>query len=314
MRGNGYWKKRLALEDDETVREIEEAVLERGVDIEDEDDDSKTGIIHIGDYAEKVEESYKDWNKPKGLMTGFPSLDKKTGGLGDGHVILIGGETSNGKSALAQNIAVRCGARGDRTLYISLEMTQSEVFDRFRHIHNKSVADLNIQVQETHDVEYQHINGIIKAAKEWPDWGDLKLVVLDYMQYLGRGMTNQEVAKMSKMFKKLALEHNIPFMVIVSLRKSEGGKSKRKWTDIEIEDFMGTGAIGYDCDTAMIVSRKNLNDEYDEERMFLKVLKTRNARLDYNKRYLSFAWDATRITEDEWTTKDAVDKDGMIEA
>ena len=29
-RGNSYWKKRLALEDDDTIKEIEEAVLERG--------------------------------------------------------------------------------------------------------------------------------------------------------------------------------------------------------------------------------------------------------------------------------------------
>jgi replicative DNA helicase len=127
--------------------------------------------------------------------------------------------------------------------------------------------------------------------------GEIELVVLDYMQYLGRGMSLEEVARMSKELKSLAQRYEVPFIVIVSLRKSEGGKSKRKWTDIEIEDLMGTGSIGYDCDVAMIASRKSLDNEFASHSMWVKVLKTRNAELDYDNRYVQFDWDRTKITE-----------------
>lgn len=308
---SNYWKSKFGAMDDSAFEEVEEAVIETaaGKPVE----DPKDGIINIADDADAIEEDYKTWGQPGGLMSGFNNLDKKIGGFGAGHVILVGGETSNGKSAFAANVAVSIARRGDRVLYISLEMTAQEIKKRFRHINNERVDMLNLQIQEEHNVEYNHVRSIIMRAVNYDPDDPLKLVVLDYMQYLGRGMSNQEVAKMSKMFKQLALEFSIPFMVIVSLRKAEGGKMKRKWTDIEIEDFMGTGAIGYDCDTALIVSRKNLEDEFNEDRIFMKLLKTRNARLDYNARFMSFAWHETRMEEDILTGAEPVDEDGFAE-
>ena len=99
------------------------------------------------------------------------------------------------------------------------------------------------------------------------------------------------------MMKALALKYKLPFMVIVSLRKSDGGKFKRKWTDIEVEDLMGTSAIGYDADIAMVASRKNLQNEYEADRFHVKVIKSRNMPLDYNNRFLTFEWEKTKIKE-----------------
>lgn len=292
QRNNNYWKKRLALEDDETIKEIEEAVLERGIDtIEDVPNDE---IIHISEIEEEIRTEYNNWGKVNGILTGLPSLDEAIKGFGDGHVILIGGETSNGKSALAANIAVNV-SKVKPVLFITLEMMRAEIGSRIMHINNGSIEGLDMMFQSEHRLSYKDIGPLIKKAKHL---GDVKMVVLDYLQYLGRGMTEKEVAIMSKEIKTLALEHEIPFVVIVSLRKSEGGKNKRKWTEIEIEDYMGAGAIGYDCDVGMLVSRKDLDNQFDNEHVWVKLLKTRNARLDYDRRYMRFNWDQTRITED----------------
>lgn len=293
-RKTDYWKKRLALEDDETIKEIEEAVLERGTDIV--EDQPRSEVVHITELEDAIKQEYDDWGKVKGLRTGLPSLDEKLGGMGQGHVILIGGETSNGKSALAANIAVNV-SRTEPVLFISLEMRIEEIGARIMHINKGTLDGLNLIFQQEHRLTYRDIKPLILRAIEL---GEIKLVVLDYLQYLGRGMTEKEVAIMSKEIKTLALEFAIPFIVIVSLRKSEGGKNKRKWTEIEIEDYMGTGAIGYDCDAAFIASRKNMDNEFDDDHIWVKILKTRNAKLDYNNRYLFFDWDQTRITED-WT-------------
>lgn len=293
-RNNNYWKKRLALEDDDTIREIEEAVLERGTEVEDEVANDE--IVHISELEEEIKAEYDNWGKVKGLLTGMPSLDSKLGGMGKGHVILIGGETSNGKSALAANIAVNV-SRNCPVLFITLEMMRSEIGARIMHINGGKLDGLDMMFQSEHRITYRDIKPLLIKAIEM---GAIQMVVLDYLQYLGRGMTEKEVAIMSKEIKTLALEFGIPFIVIVSLRKTEGGKNKRKWTDIEIEDYMGTGAIGYDCDAAIIASRKDLDNQFDDNHLYVKILKTRNAKLDYSDRYIKFNWDQTRITED-WT-------------
>ena len=290
-RSNDYWRKRLANEDDETIKAIEEAVLERGAEIEDEpiNDD----IVHISELTEEIDAEYKNWGKAKGLMTGLPSLDEKLGGMGKGHVILIGGETSNGKSALAANIAVNV-AKEHGVLFITLEMAKAEIGARIKHINKGTVDGLDMMFQTEHRLTYKDVKPLLKKAIEM---GSVELVLLDYLQYLGRGMTEKEVAIMSKEIKTLALEFNIPFLVIVSLRKSEGGHNKRKWTEIEIEDYMGSGSIGYDCDAALIATRKDMQNNFNNDHLYVKMLKTRNAHLDYNDRYLEFDWSQTRITE-----------------
>ena len=285
-----YWRKRLLLEDDDTIKDIENAVLERGLDIEDEKPNDE--ILHITEIKDEIDKEYKNWGKLNGLSTGYPSLDDAIGGLGKGQVVLVGGATSQGKSAFVTNIAINV-AKNKPVLFITLEMRRAEVGARIKHINNGNTDDLDIMFQAEHRLTYKDLKPLIIKAL---DMGEIKLVVLDYLQYLGRGMTEKEVAIMSKEIKTIALEFNIPLLVIVSLRKSEGGKNKRHWKDIEIEDYMGSGAIGYDCDSAFIVSRKDELDEYDEKGIYVKLLKTRNTKL--NKRFLRFSWNATKITED----------------
>lgn len=281
-----------ALDDTDFIDVIDELTeLSVNVDFKPNDD-----IIHLTQLQDEVTEIYQNWGKVTGLLTGFKSIDNKIGGLGKGHVILIGGETSNGKSALATNIAVNV-AKHHGVLYITLEMLQNELGARIMHVNNGRIDNLDIMFQSDYRIDYKDIDPTIKKAKEV---GKIELVVLDYMQYLGRGMKLEEVAKMSKEFKSLALKYQIPFIIIVSLRKAEQGKGKRKWFDIEIEEFMGTGSIGYDCDTAMIASRKNEENEFDETGIWIKILKTRNTKLDYNNRIFRLDWDKTKISETDW--------------
>lgn len=278
--------------DDEAFIEVVGAISERSVAYEDKPNDE---IVHISE----VESIDGNW-----ISTGYSTLDEKIRGLGEGHVILIGGETSNGKSALATNIAVNV-SRNNSVLFITLEMVQHELKKRIELCNGGTVDGLDISMQKQFRITYKDLEPLFKRAKENKD---IKLVVLDYLQYLGRGMTLDEVSRMSKEIKTLALDHQMPIIVIVSLRKNESGKNKRKWTEIEIEDLMGTASIGYDCDTAIIASRKDLDNEFDPDHLYVKVLKTRNSAIDYHDRYIELDWKATKITEN-WTVpvKNAID-------
>lgn len=250
-------------------------------------------LTHIAEIHDEIVEASKLWGKVSGLSTGYPKLDAKTGGLKPGELILIGGETNNGKSALAQNIAVNVAKTGKGVLFITLEMQKTEAGSRVMYMNGGKIDDLNLMFQTEYQIDYRHLDALFENGIEV----GVELVILDYLQYMGRGMTLEEVAKMSKLMKALALKYKVPFIVIVSLRKSDGGKFKRKWTEIEVEDLMGTAAIGYDADISLIASRKNLENEYDTEHFYVKVVKSRNMPVDYDNRYLQFKWDKTRITE-----------------
>lgn len=265
---------------------------------------------HISDIKEDIEEAAKLWGKVSGISTGYPQFDAMIGGLKPGELILIGGETNNGKSALAQNIAVNV-SHSHRVGFITLEMQKTEAGSRLKHMNGGTVDGMDLMFQTEYQMDYRHVEPLFEKAI---DQGT-KLIVLDYLQYLGRGMTLDEVAKMSKLMKAMALKYAIPFIVIVSLRKSDGGKFKRKWTEIEVEDLMGTSAIGYDADIALVASRKDLDNKFDTDRFFVKVIKSRNMPLDYDNRFLAFKWDNTRITElpnwipDEKDIKEATEEE-----
>ena len=280
------------------LQELEPEVLEDiSIGAEEElanrESEEKGQLTHITEIADDIEQASKSWGKVSGISTGYPSLDAMIGGLKPGELLLVGGETNNGKSALAQNIAVNVAKTGRGVLYITLEMLMTEAGSRIRYMNDGKVDDLNLMFQSEYQIDYRHIDALFANGVD----NDVQLVILDYLQYLGRGMTLDEVAKMSKMMKALALKYKLPFMVIVSLRKSDGGKFKRKWTDIEVEDLMGTSAIGYDADIAMVASRKNLQNEYEADRFHVKVIKSRNMPLDYNNRFLTFEWEKTKIKE-----------------
>lgn len=271
---------------------LEDLSIGAEVELSQRDVEEKGAITHISEIADEIEEASKLWGKVSGISTGYPSLDAKLGGLKSGELLLIGGETNNGKSALAQNIAVNV-AKDHGVLFITLEMQKTEAGSRIKHMNGGSIEGLDLMFQTEYQIDYRHLD---KLFENGVDKG-VEFVVLDYLQYMGRGMDLNEVAKMSKLMKAMALKYNVPFMVIVSIRKGEGGKFKRKWTDIEVEDLMGTSAIGYDADIALVASRKNLEGEFEQDRFFVKVIKSRNMPLNYDQRYLAFKWEATRITE-----------------
>lgn len=292
--------------DDDALFEVAETVTEQLAGKEEER--PKNGIIHLAELDEEIKQVRADKGKFKGFRTGYSTLDEKMGGLEQGAVILIGGETSNGKSALATNIALNV-SKHTPTLYISLEMTRKQMLERLDNMTDGFKGHYDLLFQQEFDLSYKDLEPLFLEATEK---ADVKLVVLDYLQYLGRGMDDREVAKMSKTIKKLALKYNIAFMVIVSLRKSEAGKNKRKWFDIESEDLMGTAAIGYDADTIVIASRKDTENEFQADQIFVKVLKTRNVALDYNDRIVPLKWDKTKITED-WSVLPKPTDDGFKE-
>jgi replicative DNA helicase len=102
----------------------------------------------VGDYIEEFKDSYEARKEnPKDaveIMTGYSMIDAVTGGLSPGELIMIGGESSAGKSMVLNNLGKQIWMQGNtiestvndlvpgyNVLYFSLEMPYDDCFIRF---------------------------------------------------------------------------------------------------------------------------------------------------------------------------------------
>ena len=273
---------------------VEDILIGAEKELAERDPAAKVEWKHIKEYEDDIKEAIKWWGKVGGLRTGLPSLDATVGGLRKGQTLLIAGESNNGKSALAAQIAVNV-SRNHKVGYISLEMLPGDNGARINHMnggdeHDIKLDGLDIYFQSTNAITYKDLEPLFIRGKEM----GIELMMLDYLQFLGRSLTMEEVGKMSQTIKRLAMDYQLPFIVIVSLRKGDGS---RPWTKISLEDLMGTSAIGYDADNTILVSRFDLDNQFDEAHMYVKVLKLRNMKKTKDNTFLMYDWNDTKVTE-----------------
>ena len=215
----------------------------------------------------------------EGLHTGFPTLDRMTTGLKPGELVIIAARPSMGKSAIAFNIADYVGSRGDGVLVFSLEVTA----DIFATNVWASAARVNTQKLRSGLVDDVDEAALEKTGLEIGKYGknvvvdaspsltagevrmrarnvarkrDVKLIVLDYLQYLraekGDFSRYDSVSKMSNTLKATARELQVPLIALSQLNRGvEGRDDKRP----KLSDLKESGAIEQDADVVILLNR-----------------------------------------------------------
>jgi replicative DNA helicase len=84
------------------------------------------------------------------IPTGFASVDKMLGGgLRHGDLVIIGGDTASGKSALSLAFAVRMSLAGAQTVFLTAEMSGERVLERILAIEARPrIDDLRQRARE----------------------------------------------------------------------------------------------------------------------------------------------------------------------
>lgn len=206
-------------------------------------------------YGE-ILEHYNNWGKVIGLRSGNWVLDRMTMGLAPGELIVVGGATSNGKTALSMNIAANVAMQGRNVLFVTLEMTHRELGVRFKKIMGDKFEEYmaNIFWQENDELNWKSIDGLIKAAI---DDAQCELVVIDHLHYFTRELKNaaEDLGNITKELKKNAIRHNIPIILISHTRKAPDSHT----TKTGINDLRGSSYIAQDADIVLMVER-NMKD------------------------------------------------------
>jgi replicative DNA helicase len=274
------------------------------------EDRVKAGLIPIKEIVhesfDRLEKIFREGKSITGISTGYGELDKLLSGLQPSELIILAARPSQGKTALALNLAENIAIRGGSPVAVfSLEMSKESLLQRlvasvaqvdahkFRSGHLSredwrrmtdalsTIAGAPLWVDDAGSTSVLEIGA--KARRLKRDKG-LSLLVVDYLQLItGRGRFNsrqEEVASISRGLKGLAKELQIPVLVLSQLTRAP----ERDERGPQLSDLRESGAIEQDADVVMFIYRPNffnLNATPEERDMAdILVAKQRNGPTD----------------------------------
>lgn len=242
-----------------------------------DDDDNKAAemnLVLMSDFTGEAQERFKSFGRMQGLSTGYDRLDGLTMGLVGGELVMVAGKTSRGKTTLALNIASRVAFSGKTVLFVTLEMTHSEITQRMMFVNDCTEDELTDQYhdiaskivfQSTDELRWDSIDKLMEKAKM--EMG-VDLVVIDHLHYFTRELQNisEDLGRITKEFKKNAARHNVPVILISHVRKTGDDK------EATMEDMRGSSYMAQDADIVLMVGRI----DGDVNHTYVKIDKNRN--------------------------------------
>lgn len=245
-----------------------------------------------------------------GVRTGLTALDLLLHRL-EG-LLILAARPSLGKTALAINIA-RYVATKRPVVFFSLEQTREQIFERMlssesevgledirtgAFMANQNSIDQvraardrllpvfdKLHVDDEGGVSTQYITSI--ARKKKLEFGDIGLIVVDYLHLVEKGnrnTTSDELGTIVKQLRDLGKELQCPVLLLSQLnRQGENTTGERKKARRpELSDLRGSGDIEQSADVVLFLYRDSYYDEMgyvpDEDIVEVLVRKHRNGR------------------------------------
>jgi replicative DNA helicase len=251
----------------------------------------KNDIIHISEGVKRahkhIEQTAENGGKLSGYNTGLYKLNKLTNGIKPGKFYVIGARPSMGKSILGSMIAEHSGAN---TTIFNFEMGIEEQASRsisargqvdYGRIQSGKLRDDDwdamtntcneLAALPIHYVENVNlnINQIVAYIETMHIDGKADLVVLDYLQLINPDRSiqsrEQQVADISRKLKILALDLNIPVVVLSQLNRQVDERPTHK---PQMSDLRESGSLEQDADVVIFIKRDavyNLTDDNEFE-------------------------------------------------
>jgi replicative DNA helicase len=220
-----------------------------------------------------------------GVPTGYPELDKLTGGWQPTDLIIIAARPSVGKTAFALNLARNAAmSKIKRTgaAIFSLEMSSMQIVNRILSAESEikmwDISNGNIDETKLVRINTVAVSKLVYAPIFIDDTPALNifelrakcrrlvnnhgvgLIIIDYLQLMTcdskAGNREQEISKISRELKKLAKDLNVP---VIALSQLSRDVEKRKGKP-QLSDLRESGAIEQDADAVMFLYRPSEDD------------------------------------------------------
>jgi replicative DNA helicase len=252
-------------------------------------------------------------NHITGLPTGFTELDQLLCGLHPGEMIVVAGRPSMGKTSFALNIAEHIGADNNLpTVVFSLEMGRQQLVERVlcsrARVDSQGVRKGMISAEQ--HTELTRVGGelyekpifiddtpgltplMLRAkCRRLKSQHDIQCVFVDYLQLMGLGgqveSRQQEISTISRYFKALARELEVPVIVLSQLNRSPEGREDHR---PRMSDLRESGSIEQDADVVLLLHREDYynkgKEDFEESNVAeIIIAKQRNGPTDTVKLY-----------------------------
>jgi replicative DNA helicase len=266
--------------------------------IEDHLTDDDTGSLTPA-LADLFLDCEKEWGDIVGIPSGFPSLDRLTGGFQESDLIIIGARPSMGKTAFALNLALHA-AKQDISLIFSLEMSKKQLLKRMtgftgyinsrklknpqKEFHEKDwqhftetigmLSRLNLQLFDRAGMDIPYIWSKVRKARREFGLERRMLVVIDYLQLIEgnrsfRQNRQAEINEISRALKTMARELNVTVIALSQL--SRGVESRHDKHPI-LSDLRESGQIEQDADLIAFLYRDDYYTKDSPHRNKIEVI------------------------------------------
>lgn len=231
-----------------------------------------------------------------GLSTGLQELDQMIAGLRPGNLFVVAARPGMGKTSLMLKIAGDiCMNQNVPTLIFSGQMTVSEIMQRLvferagvppapfyqgnpltkEDVHAIQLAVLEwisakLSVDDTRGLSIETLSAKARRAKQEDNIG---FIAIDCLQSLrsdspqAQVSREREVAEISAGLKSLALELEIPILVLANLNRRADSRVVGNYRGIpRMSDLRESGAIEQDADMVGLLYRPSCYAENAEEK------------------------------------------------
>jgi len=235
--------------------------------------------------VEHLEKLSQNKGEITGVTSGYPLVDRITGGFQKSDLIILAARPGMGKTALALNIAENAAKIHTPVAFFSLEMSLHQlncrIIARGARLNSKQLRNGRVQKDDwvrinnsvaklyslplyIDDTPAQHYMEIRRRTRKLKRERGIGMVIIDYLQ-LARGDNPQfrerEVSSISQGLKAMAKEMDIPVIALSQLnRKLDDLAEKRP----SISHLRESGSLEQDSDIVVFIHRDDYYDRKDD--------------------------------------------------
>lgn len=250
--------------------------------------------------AVRASDAVRTWwedSGDRGVGTPWCSYNNIAGTLRAGGLHIIGARPAVGKTLYALMIARGAASGGVPVRYVSLEMTARELAprlvaqagripldtvalrrdagERVRPLLDSTVRAVSGLPLTIADEASQTVEAIAAGARAAHHRGECELLVIDHMQLIeasdGRQGLRESVTTQSRALKGLAMQLDIPVLVLSQLSRSLEGEARPP----RMSDLRESGSLEQDADTVTLLSMPVVGGEMDRRRLTVELAKNR---------------------------------------
>ncbi|MCT4616579.1 MAG: DnaB helicase C-terminal domain-containing protein [Candidatus Gracilibacteria bacterium] len=258
------------------------------------------------------------------IKTNYDFLDTHLGLIKGGDFGIIVGRPGEGKTSIALNIMMNNTKNKKKVLYVSLSEKRDTIINklissitgiRYLNIDSGNMSDdgfarvgyaieelskMNIFIEEGKEINGS-LNKLIEKIKELVSKESIDLVIVDYIQLLYNDEKEnrvQEMSNKSRKLKYLALELDIPIIVVSQMTRNIENRLNR---EPKLYDLRDSGSLEEDADFVIALSSIEQKEERfeDSNRSLLNIHILKNRRGPILKKEFIFEKEFFKIIKND---------------